>query len=106
MGCMHAVLLQYGWRTDCFRSADVAGVGDPRMRRYGFPFYLRRHVRNEFLRGEPYGIVNVHEREGAAVVVARSRLGRPAIVAMSHCVEQRGWRCGSTMQLAWVIRRG
>jgi glycosyltransferase involved in cell wall biosynthesis len=88
---MHTALEPYGWQIDYFTADDVAAIGSHRMRRFGFPWYLRCHVRNAFLRGEPYSIVNVHEPAGAAVVVARERLGRPAIVAMSYGVEQRYW---------------
>lgn len=91
MECMHAALEPYGWQTDYFTSDDLATVDNPRLRRYGFPWYLRRRIRNAYLCGKPYSIVNVHEPHGAAVVVARRRIGTPTIVAMTHGVEQRHW---------------
>jgi glycosyltransferase involved in cell wall biosynthesis len=88
---MHAALEPYGWQIDYFTADNMAGIGSLRMRRLAFPWYLRCHVRDAFLRGEPYSIVNVHEPAGAALVVARKRLGRPAIVAMAYGVIQHYW---------------
>jgi glycosyltransferase involved in cell wall biosynthesis len=88
---MHAALEPYGWQVDYFTADDMAGVGSRRTQRFAFPWYLRCHVRNAFLRGEPYSIVNVHEPAGAALVVARERLGYPAIVAMAYGVIQHYW---------------
>ncbi len=91
MESMHAELEAYGWQTEYFTADDVANVGSLRLRRQGFPWHVRQHVRRAFLSGRPYDIVNVHEPVGAAVICARARLGHPVIVAMSHGVEQRYW---------------
>lgn len=91
MESMHAALEPFGWETEYFTADDMADVGSPRFRRHTFTWYARRHAREAFLRGEPYDIINIHEPAGTAVVFGKSRLGRPAVVAMSHGLEQRYW---------------
>jgi glycosyltransferase involved in cell wall biosynthesis len=91
MESIHTELEAFGWKTDYFTADDLPAVGGKRFRRYAFTWYARRHAREAFLRGEPYDLINVHEPAGAAIVLGQSRLGGPAIVAMSHGVEQRYW---------------
>jgi glycosyltransferase involved in cell wall biosynthesis len=88
---MHIALEAFGWETEYFTADDMERVGIPRLRRHTFTWYARQHVRKAFLRGHPYSIVNIHEPSGAALVFSKSRLGNPAIVAMSHGLEQRYW---------------
>jgi glycosyltransferase involved in cell wall biosynthesis len=91
METIHAELETFGWTTEYFTADDMPVAGSDRFRRYTFPWYVRRHARAAFLRGEPYDVINIHEPAGAAIVFARSRLGWPGIVAMSHGLEQRYW---------------
>jgi glycosyltransferase involved in cell wall biosynthesis len=91
MESIHAELESFGWKTEFFTHDDMPAAGGERFRRYAFPWYVRRHARKAFLRGEPYDVINIHEPAGAAVVIGKSRLGWPAIVAMSHGLEQRYW---------------
>jgi glycosyltransferase involved in cell wall biosynthesis len=91
MESMHTALDAFGWETEYFTADDMAGVGNPRLRRHTFTWHARRHAREAFLRGEPYGIINVHEPAGATLVFGKLRLGNPAVVAMSHGLEQRYW---------------
>lgn len=91
MESIHIALESFGWETDYFTAEDMADVWSQRLRRYSFSWHARRHARRSFLRGKPYNIINIHEPAGAAMVFAKSRFGRPAIVAMSHGVEQRYW---------------
>ncbi len=91
MESIHAELEAFGWKTDYFTADDLPAAGSQRFRRYAFTWYARRHAREAFLRGQPYDVINVHEPAGAAIVLGQSRLGGPAIVAMSHGVEQRYW---------------
>jgi glycosyltransferase involved in cell wall biosynthesis len=91
MESMHTALEAFGWTTDFFTADDMPASASQRFRRYAFSWYVREHARQAYRRGEPYSIINVHEPRGAAVVVGKSRLGNPAIVAMSHGVEQRYW---------------
>jgi glycosyltransferase involved in cell wall biosynthesis len=91
MESIHTELEAFGWKTDYFTADDLPAAGGKRFRRYAFTWYARRYAREAFLRGEPYDVINVHEPAGAAIVLGQSRLGGPAIVAMSHGVEQRYW---------------
>jgi glycosyltransferase involved in cell wall biosynthesis len=91
MESIHAELESFGWKTEFFTNEDMPAAGSERFRRYAFPLYVRRHAREAFLRGEPYEVINIHEPAGAAVVVGQARIGGPAIVAMSHGLEQRYW---------------
>ena len=91
MESIHAELESFGWKAEYFTADDMPAKGGERFRRYAFPWYVRRHAREAFLRGEPYDVINIHEPAGAAVVFGRSRIGSPAIVAMSHGLEQRYW---------------
>jgi glycosyltransferase involved in cell wall biosynthesis len=91
MESIHTELESFGWRTDYFTADDLPAFGSNRFRRYAFTWYARRHAREALLRGEPYDVINVHEPAGAAIVLGHSRLGHPAVVAMSHGVEQRYW---------------
>jgi glycosyltransferase involved in cell wall biosynthesis len=91
MRSMHGALQPFGWQVEYFSADDMEKIRSARLRRHTFAWYVRRHVRAAFLAGKPYGIVNVHEPAGAAVVLARERLGNPAVVAMSHGIEQRYW---------------
>jgi glycosyltransferase involved in cell wall biosynthesis len=88
---IHTELEPLGWKTEYFTADDVPAFGGERFRRYAFPWYVRRHARAAFLRGEPYEVINVHEPAGAAVAFGQSRLGGPAMVAMSHGLEKRYW---------------
>ncbi len=88
---LHTALEAFGWETEYFTADDVKEVGSPRLRRHAFTWYARRHARMAFLQGKPYSIINVHEPAGAAIVLGTSRLGGPALVAMSYGVEQRYW---------------
>jgi glycosyltransferase involved in cell wall biosynthesis len=91
MESIHAELESFGWKTEYFTADDMPASGTPRFRRYAFTWLARRRAREAFLRGEPYDVINIHEPSGAAVVLGKSRFGRPAIVAMSYGVEQRYW---------------
>jgi glycosyltransferase involved in cell wall biosynthesis len=91
MESIHSELESFGWKTDYFTADDLPDVGGKRFQRYAFTWYARRRAREAFLRGEPYDLINIHEPAGAAIVLGQSRLGSPAIVAMSHGVEQRYW---------------
>lgn len=91
MESLHAALEAFGWKTDYFTADDMPEAASPRFRRHAFPWYARRHARKAFLRGEPYDVINIHEPAGAACVFERSRIGNPAIVVVSHGVEQRYW---------------
>jgi glycosyltransferase involved in cell wall biosynthesis len=91
MESVHAELESFGWKTEYFTADDMPASGGRRFRRYAFPWYARRRAREAFLRGEPYEVINIHEPSGAALVFGKSRLGEPAIAAMSHGVEQRYW---------------
>jgi glycosyltransferase involved in cell wall biosynthesis len=91
MESIHTELDAFGWKTDYFTADDLPALGGKRFRRYAFTWYARRHAREAFLRGEPYDVINVHEPAGAALVFGQSRIGGPAVVAMSHGVEQRYW---------------
>jgi glycosyltransferase involved in cell wall biosynthesis len=91
MESIHTELEAFGWKTHYFTADDLPATGSPRFRRYAFTWYARRHAREAFLRGQPYDVINIHEPSGAALVLAQSRLGNPAVVAMSHGVEQRYW---------------
>jgi glycosyltransferase involved in cell wall biosynthesis len=91
MESIHAELEAFGWKTEFFTADDMPAKGSERFRRYAFSWYARSHARAAFLRGEPYQVINIHEPAGAAVVFGKSRLGDPAIVAMSHGLEQRYW---------------
>lgn len=91
MESIHAELESFGWKTAYFTADDMPAASGERFRRYAFTWYARRHAREAFLRGEPYDIINIHEPSGAALVLGQSRLGSPAIVAMSHGVEQHYW---------------
>ena len=88
---IHTELKSLGWKTEYFTADDVPATGGERFQRYAFSWYVRRHAREAFLRGEPYEVINIHEPAGAAVVFGQSRLGGPAIVAMSHGLERRYW---------------
>lgn len=88
---IHTELESFGWKTEYFTADDMPASGGDRFRRYAFPWYVRRHAREAFLRGEPYEVINIHEPAGAAVVFGQSQLGGPAIVAMSHGLEKRYW---------------
>lgn len=88
---MHTALEPFGWETEYFTADDMADAGSPRLHRHTFTWYARRHARGAFLRGEPYSIINIHEPAGTALVFGKSRLGGPAVVAMSHGLEQRYW---------------
>jgi len=91
MESIHTELEAFGWKTDYFTADDLPALGGKRFRRYAFTWFARRHAREAFLRGEPYDVINVHEPAGAAIVLGQSRIGGPAVVAMSHGVEQRYW---------------
>lgn len=91
MESSHQALESFGWQTDYFTTEDMPPSSSMRYRRYAFSWHLRRHARAAFLRGQPYDIINVHEPAGAAVVASRSAMGAPAVVAMSHGLEQRYW---------------
>jgi glycosyltransferase involved in cell wall biosynthesis len=91
MESSHAALEAFGWTTDFFTAGDMPASASRRYRRYAFSWYVRDHVKKAFLRGEPYDIVNIHEPSGTALVTGRARIGRPAVVAMSHGLEQRYW---------------
>lgn len=91
MASMHRALEPFGWQTDFFTADDLASVRSPRLRRHAFTWYVRRYARAAFLRGKPYDIINVHEPSGVAVVFNRERIGKPAVVIMSHGIEQRYW---------------
>lgn len=91
MESIHAELESFGWKTEYFTADDMPSAGGERFRRYAFSWYARRHAREAFLRGEPYEVINIHEPSGVAVVFGKSRIGEPAIVAMSHGLEQRYW---------------
>ena len=88
---LHDALREFDWTTDFFTSDDMPASASNRYRRYAFTCYARNHARKAFLRGEPYDIINIHEPSGAALVMGTSRLGEPAVVAMSYGVEQRYW---------------
>ena len=91
MESIHAELEAFGWKTDYFTADNLPAAGSQRFRRYAFTWHARRYAREAFLRGEPYDVINIHEPSGAALVLGQARLGGPAIVAMSHGVEQRYW---------------
>jgi len=91
MESVHTALEEFGWETDYFTSDDMPSTASPRFRRYAFPWFVRRYVREAFLRGAQYDVINVHEPAGSALVLGRGRLGAPPIVAMSHGVEQSYW---------------
>jgi glycosyltransferase involved in cell wall biosynthesis len=91
MESAHAELDSFGWKIEYFTADDLPAGHSERFRRYAFTWCARRHAREAFLCGEPYDIINIHEPSGAALVFGKSRLGSPAIVAMSHGVEQRYW---------------
>jgi glycosyltransferase involved in cell wall biosynthesis len=91
MESVHNTLELFGWTIDYFTADNMPSACGPRLRRYSFPWHARRYAREAFRRGEPYDVINIHEPVGAAVVFQQSGLGRPAIVAMSHGVEQRYW---------------
>ena len=91
MESIHAELESFGWKTEYFTADDMPASGTPRFRRYAFTWLARRRAREAFLRGEPYDVINIHEPSGAAVVLGKSRMGGPAVVAMSHGLEQRYW---------------
>jgi glycosyltransferase involved in cell wall biosynthesis len=91
MEAIHTELKALGWETDYFTADDLPALGSKRFRRYAFTWYARRHAREAFLRGQPYDVINVHEPSGAAIVLGKLKLGAPAVVAMSHGVEQRYW---------------
>jgi glycosyltransferase involved in cell wall biosynthesis len=91
MESIHGELESFGWKTAYFTADDMPASRSQRFQRYAFPWYVRRHARAAFLRGEPYEIVNIHEPSGAAVVFGQSRIGGPAVVGMSHGLEQRYW---------------
>ena len=91
MESTHSALEAFGWKTEYFTSDDMPAAASPRFKRYAFSWYVRRHARQAFLRGEPYDVINIHEPAGTALVLGKSRLGQPAIVATSHGVEGRYW---------------
>jgi glycosyltransferase involved in cell wall biosynthesis len=91
MESMHAALEEFGWQTEYFTASDLSADTPPRLRRYGFTWQARRHARQAYLAGRPYSIVNIHEPAGVALVFGKAALGNPAIVAMSHGLEQRYW---------------
>jgi len=91
MSSMHQGLEPFGWETEYFTADDMERVPGARLRRHTFAWHVRRCARAAFLRGRPYSIINVHEPAGAGVVLAKARLGNPAVVAMSHGIEQRYW---------------
>jgi len=91
METIHAELASFGWEAEYFTADNMPDKCSERFRRYAFPWYVRRHAREAFLRGKPYDVINIHEPVGAAVVIGRPRIGGPAIVAMSHGLEQRYW---------------
>lgn len=91
MESMHSRLEAFGWQTDYFTSDDVAWMQSPKLQRHTFTWHVRRYARKAFLCGEPYDIINIHEPSGAAIVLGKSALGNPAVVAMSHGLEERYW---------------
>jgi glycosyltransferase involved in cell wall biosynthesis len=91
METIHAELEAFGWKTEYFTADDMPAKSGERFCRYAFPWYVRRHAREAFLRGEAYDVINIHEPAGAAVAFGLSRIGFPAIIAMSHGLEQRYW---------------
>lgn len=91
MESLHTALEAYGWQTDYFTSTDMPSAGATRFDRYAFSWFARRHARRTFLAGNPYALINVHEPSGVAFLFNRARIGSPAIVAMSHGLEQRHW---------------
>jgi glycosyltransferase involved in cell wall biosynthesis len=91
MESIHTELESFGWKTEYFTADDMPASGGQRYRRYAFTWFARRRAREAFLRGEPFDVINIHEPSGAAIVLGRSRMGGPAVVAMSHGLEQRYW---------------
>ncbi len=91
MESLHGALEEFGWETEYFTSDDLPKSLSSRLRRYTFSWFVRRHARRAYLRGEPFDVINIHEPVGTAVMFGRSRIGNPAIVATSHGVEQRYW---------------
>jgi glycosyltransferase involved in cell wall biosynthesis len=91
MESMHAALEEFGWEIEYFTADDLNFIASPRLRRYAFSWYTRRHALRALVAGRPYDIINIHEPSGAALVFGKPRLGNPAVVAMSHGLEQRYW---------------
>jgi glycosyltransferase involved in cell wall biosynthesis len=91
MESIHTELDPARWQVDYFTSDDVPATVSARLRRHGFGFFVRHHAREAYRQGQPYSIINIHEPSGVALTIGRSRFGSPAIIAMSHGVEQRHW---------------
>jgi len=88
---IHTALEAFGWEIDYFTADNMPAKGCPRIQRYAFSWYARHHARNAFLQGKAYDIINIHEPSGTAVVFGKSLIGKPAVVAISHGLEQRYW---------------
>lgn len=91
MGEAHDVLAAAGHDVEYLTADDVPAWARGRAGRLAFPVLVRRAVAAAARQGRPFDIVNVHEPHGAVVASLRAGLGGPAVVAMTHGVERRGW---------------
>jgi glycosyltransferase involved in cell wall biosynthesis len=97
---IHAELDPLRWQVDYFTSDSIHAGVSARIRRHAFGFFVRNFAREAFRRGQAYNIINIHEPSGAALMIGKSQIGSPAIIAMSHGVEQRYWELRLRKHLA------
>ncbi len=90
MGFLHDRVARAGHCVDYFAAEDVPDKYRGRAARFAFPRLVWRRVVDAQGRGEPYDVVNVHERSGA-VVTTRLRGSAVRTVVTSHGLEERAW---------------
>ncbi len=62
--------------------------------RFTYPVAVLRRVRSAWRAGAPFDVVNVHEPQGAALLLFRHWAGDPSVVVTSHGSERRAWDLG------------
>ncbi len=91
MGFLHDRVAAAGHEVEYFTAEDLPARLRGRIRRFGFPAVLWRHVRSRQSGPRPYDVVNVHEPVGAALAVDAALRRRLKVVVTSHGVERRAW---------------
>jgi glycosyltransferase involved in cell wall biosynthesis len=91
MGFIHDQLVLEGHSVDYLCAEDVPRALNHHLSRFSFPMLVYRHAIAAARSGQPFDLINVHERSSAVISTFRGAAGNPAVVVTSHGVERRAW---------------
>jgi glycosyltransferase involved in cell wall biosynthesis len=92
MGFIHDEIEAAGHHVDWFTAENVPPRWTGAPARFAFPWLVRQHAAKAARLGVPYDLINVHEPQGALVVLGQKGLTRHGVVVTSHGLEERAWQ--------------